>query len=395
MKPLVYAICPRPPHPTRDGSSIRNFHLLRSLADDFRVRAFVLLPSHLREMRDELPPGVEVERFPQAPRPLRRAAALAATAAGRAYSPFLYRSRLLAARLRNLASKEKPFWIIAHSYHVAPLAPDAFGPLWIDFHNLDSELWRRMGESASSRLARAFARSQAPRVSRVEAILVARAAGISCVSQREASLLARLAPNVPRLLVPNGVDLERYQFRSEPAPEEIVFYVGDLAWPPHAEGMAWFRREVWPLVVRARPSARAEVLGRGAPRAGNDEEHFAFLGEGGDTRPHWARAAVAVVPLQAAAGTRLKILEAAACGVPVVSTSVGAEGLELSDPSEIRMADDPEGFARAVTGLLADPDARRRQAVAARRRVEQLYGWDSIGRSFSRELVARRAETRG
>jgi glycosyltransferase involved in cell wall biosynthesis len=103
---------------------------------------------------------------------------------------------------------------------------------------------------------------------------------------------------------------------------------------------------------------------------------------------------VAVVPLQAAAGTRLKILEAAACGVPVVSTSVGAEGLELWDGSEIRIADDPEDFARAVTGLLADGDARRRQAVAARHRVEQLYAWDSIGRSFSRELLRRRAETK-
>jgi glycosyltransferase involved in cell wall biosynthesis len=104
---------------------------------------------------------------------------------------------------------------------------------------------------------------------------------------------------------------------------------------------------------------------------------------------------VAVVPLRAAAGTRLKILEAAACGVPVVSTSVGAEGLELSDPREIRIADDPEGFARAVAELLADFDARRRQAVAARGRVEELYGWDSIGRTFSRELLSRRAETNG
>jgi glycosyltransferase involved in cell wall biosynthesis len=394
MKPLVYAICPRPPHPTRDGSSIRNFHLLGSLAGDFRVRAFVLLPAHLREMRDDLPAGVEAERFPQAPRPVRRAAALAATAAGRAYSPFLYRSRPLAARLRILASREKPSWIVAHSYHVAPLAPDEFGPLWIDFHNLDSELWRRMGESASSRLSRAFARSQVPRVSRVEAELVSRAAGISCVSERESSLLARLAPDVPRVVIPNGVDLERYPFRSEPAPEEIVFYVGDLAWPPHAQGMAWFRREVWPLVARWRPNARAEVLGRGGADAGAAADRFSFLGEGGDTRPHWARAAVAVVPLHAAAGTRLKILEAAACGVPVVSTSVGAEGLDLADGEHIRIADSAAGFAEAVAELLADPDARRRQAAAARRRVEERYGWVSIGRAFSRELLRRRPEQR-
>lgn len=391
MKPLLYAICPRPPHPTRDGSAIRNHHLLRALAEDFRVRALVLLPPHLRELPQEMPEGVEAERFPQSARSLRRAAALAASAVGRAYSPFLYRSRPLALRLRQLASSEKPSWIVAHSYHVAPLALDAFGPLWIDFHNLDSELWRRMGESAPSRLGRAFARSQAPRVSRVEAALVSRAAGISCVSEREADLLARLAPAVPRVVVPNGVDLDRYAFRAQPPREEIVFYVGDLTWPPHAQGMTWFRREVWPLVERARPEARVEVVGRGT--APGEEGRFTFFGEGDDTRPHWTRAAVAVVPLLAAAGTRLKILEAAACGVPVVSTSVGAEGLDFADGSEIRIADSAAAFAESVSQLLGDPEERRRQALAARRKVEERYGWKSIGRAFSREL-RRRAEAR-
>jgi glycosyltransferase involved in cell wall biosynthesis len=391
MKPFLYAVCPRPPHPTRDGSAIRNFHLLRGLAEDFRVRAFVLLAPHLRELPHELPPGVEAERFPQSPRSVRRAAALAASAVGRAYSPYLYRSRPLAARLRQLASQEKPSWIVAHSYHVAPLALDAFGPLWIDFHNLDSELWRRMGESASSRVARAFARSQAPRVSRVEQSLVARAAGISCVSEREANLLARLVPAVPRVVVPNGVDLDRYTFRPEPAREEIVFYVGDLTWPPHAEGMAWFRREVWPLVQKVRPAARAEVVGRGTT-PGNDGA-VTFFGEADDTRPHWQRAAVAIVPLLAAAGTRLKILEASACGVPVVATSIGAEGLDLADGSEIRIADGAAAFAAAVSALLGDPAARRRQALAARRKVEERYEWTSIARAFSRELV-RRAKAR-
>ena len=101
-----------------------------------------------------------------------------------------------------------------------------------------------------------------------------------------------------------------------------------------------------------------------------------------------------LVPLRAAAGTRLKILEAAACGVPVVSTSVGAEGLELAEGQEIRIADSPDGFAAAVVELLADPSARRRQAAAARRRIEERYGWDSIGRAFSHELLRRRPEKR-
>jgi glycosyltransferase involved in cell wall biosynthesis len=388
MKPLLYAICPRPPHPTRDGSAIRNHFLLRGVAKEFRVRAFVLLPPHLRELPEALPDGVEGERFPQSPVPVRRAAALAASAVGRAYSPFLYRSRPLAARLRQLSSSERPAWIVAHSYHVAPLALDAFGPVWIDFHNLDSELWRRMGESSPSRWTRAFARAQAPRVSRLEASLVARAAGISCVSRREAELLAPLAPHAPKILVPNGVDLERYSFRPEPAAEEILFYVGDLTWPPHAQGFAWFQREVWPLIERNRPNARVEVVGRGT--SPGSYGRLTFFGEGDDTRTYWSRAAVAIVPLLAAAGTRLKILEAAACGVPVVSTSVGAEGLDLADGDEIRIADGAAQFAAAVSGLLADADARRRQAAAARRKVEERYGWSAIGESFARELLARR-----
>jgi glycosyltransferase involved in cell wall biosynthesis len=395
MKPFLYTVCPRPPHPTRDGSSIRNYHLLRALAEDFRVRAFVLVPSRRSDVGGDLPAGVEAEFFPQAARQLRQAGALAATAAGRAYSPFLYRSRPLTARLSQLAAAEHPRWIVAHSYHVAPLALDARAPVWIDFHNLDSELWRRMGESASSRLSRMFARSQAPRVSRVEAQLVGRAAGISCVSEREADQLGALASGVPRLVVPNGVDLERYAFRAEPAAEEIAFYVGDLTWPPHAEGIAWFRREVWPLVVRSRPNARAEVMGRGTVAGKIGGDSFTFLGEGDDTRPHWRTAAVAVVPLRAAAGTRLKILEAAACGVPVVSTSIGAEGLDLADGAEIRIADTPEEFAGAVSRLLEDPGARRRQAAAARKKVESRYGWSAIGRSFSRELLRRDAGKRG
>jgi glycosyltransferase involved in cell wall biosynthesis len=206
--------------------------------------------------------------------------------------------------------------------------------------------------------------------------------------------LEALAPDVPRLVVPNGVDLERYAFRAEPAAEEIVFYVGDLTWPPHAEGIAWFRREVWPLVIRARPNARAHVMGRGTVAGKVGGDGFTFLGEGGDTRPHWRTAAVAVVPLRAAAGTRLKILEAAACGVPVVSTSVGAEGLDFADGFEIRLADTPVEFAAAVSRLLGDPDARRRQAAAARRKVEDRYDWRTIGRSFSRELLRREAEWR-
>ena len=396
MKPFLYSVLPRPPHPSRDGLAIRNYYLLEALTERFEVRAFSLLDPERAYGRGRLPPGVEIEWVPQRPRGARRLAAIGSSlASGLAYSELLYRSGALARRVAEASAARPPSWIVAHSYHVAPLVVDAGGPAWIDFHNLDSEIWDRMGQRASSIGRRLFARVQAPRVRRLEAALVARAAGLSCVSARDASALAGLGAAEEPLVVPNGVDLSRYAFRGGPPAEEMILFVGDLGWPPNAEGVRWFARKVWPLVLKRRPIAWVEILGRGAPAdlLGLGEANFVFAGEGDDTRPHWERAAVGIVPLLAGGGTRLKILEASACGVPVVSTTVGAEGLELRSGAEIGLHDEPEEFAAAVVKLLSDRETARRQGAAARARVEALYDWARIGRKFADEL-ARRAAAR-
>jgi glycosyltransferase involved in cell wall biosynthesis len=392
MKPLLYALLPRPPHSTRDGGAIRMHFLLAGLAQEFRLRAFVLQPPEAPS--GEYPPGVEVEEISRGRRALRRAAAAAWSLAGaRAYPALLYRSAKLARRVAAAVARERPEWVVAHSYHLGGVAVRSGAPSWVDLQNLDSEIWARIGQTASSRLARGFARLQAPRVAALERELAVEASGVSCVSRRDAEALAAAAVPARPLVVPNGVDLSRYHFRAEPASGETLFFVGDLSWPPNAEGIRWFHERVWPQLRRSRPAARVEVLGRGAPRRlrAVQDGGFRLLGEGEDTRPFWERAAVGVVPLLAGGGTRLKILEAAACGVPVVSTSVGAEGLELAAGDEISIADAPEAFAQAAARLLEDPDARRRMAAAARRRVERLYDWSSIGAAFARELLRRSA----
>ena len=170
----------------------------------------------------------------------------------------------------------------------------------------------------------------------------------------------------------------------------VLLFVGDLSWAPNAEGLRWFADSVWPLVRSRLPRARVEVLGRAVPpdlrRRAPD---WIFLGEGGDTRPLWARADVAIVPLRAGGGTRLKILEAAACGVPVVSTTVGAEGLELASEAEILLRDDPPAFADALVRLLGDTALRRGIAASARLRVEKRYDWRRVGAELAAALLSR------
>jgi glycosyltransferase involved in cell wall biosynthesis len=394
MKPLLFSILPRPPHPTRDGLAIRNYHLLAALEEHFRVRAFSLLDPERAYGGGELPRGVEIEWISQPPRRLRRAWAAAASLAGSdAYSERLYRSRALSRRVAAGVAAERPCWVVAHSYHVAPAALAAGPPVWIDFHNLDSEIWRRTGEGSEGGAAAWFARLQAPRVRRLESALARRAAGLSCVSRRDAEALRAIGAAAEPMVVANGVDLSRYRMRADSPEHEVVFFVGDLSWPPNADAVRWLREKVWPELKRARPAARVEILGRDAPAdvLGFAAPDWTLLGGGADTRPHWARAAVAVVPLVAGGGTRLKILEAAASGVPVVSTPIGAEGLEFAPGTEILLREDAAGFAQAVAGLLADRAAARRQAVAARARVEALYDWERIGEEFARELAGRAA----
>jgi glycosyltransferase involved in cell wall biosynthesis len=396
MKPLLYSVLPRPPHPSRDGLAIRNFHLLAALAERFEVRAFSLLDPERSYGGGVAPDGVAIEWVPQTARRRRRLAAAARSLASRrAYSELLYRSGALSRRLAAACAERAPSWIVAHSYHVAAPALLSGAPAWIDFHNLDSEIWQRLGDGGSSIARRAFVRSQAPRIRRLEAALVRRARGTSCVSARDRESLARLGAPVEPLVVPNGVELARFAFRGTPPASETILFVGDLSWPPNADAVAWFARSVWPLVRERRPRSRVEIVGREASRdlLRLADSRFVFAGESDDTRPHWRDAAVGVVPLRAGGGTRLKILEAAACGVPVVSTSLGAEGLDLDAGREIRLADAPEDFARAICGLLEDPASAGRQAAAARVRAEALYDWKRIGSDFAHEL-ARRAESR-
>jgi len=391
MKPPLSALLPRPAHASRDGGAIRMHHLLAALVPAFRVRAFVL--SAAGGASGEFPSGVDVVEIPHRAGPWRRAAAAGAGILGGAYPERIYRSSALEEALARAAATERPAWVVALSYHLGIAALRSGAPAWIDFQNLDSEIWRRLGETASRAAVRAFARNQSPRVEALERRLVREAGGISCVSMRDARALEAFSPRTAPLTVPNGVDLSRFAFRAEPAAEELLFFAGDLSWPPNAEGIRWFRDRVWALVRSRRPEARAEILGRGAPRdlLARRDEGLRFLGEGEDAREHWKHASVAFVPLLAGGGTRLKILEAAACGVPVVSTPVGAEGLDLVPGSEIAVAETPEAFADAIASLLSQPDARRRQAAAARRRVESRYDWTPIGEAFARELLRRSA----
>jgi polysaccharide biosynthesis protein PslH len=212
-------------------------------------------------------------------------------------------------------------------------------------------------------------------------------------SRHDAAALDQVAHrSVHALVVPNGVDTEYFRpsFSGSIDVNTLVF-TGMMSHAPNVDAVLFFVREVMPVVLRDRPDARFLVVGADPPadiKALDEGEmgHVCVVGAVPDVRPYLAMGRVAVVPLRSGSGTRLKILEAMAMEVPIVSTTIGAEGLEVIPGRHLLLADEPEDFASAVTRLMYDQQLARSLATEGRKLVEKKYEWDAIGASWREDL---------
>jgi glycosyltransferase involved in cell wall biosynthesis len=197
---------------------------------------------------------------------------------------------------------------------------------------------------------------------------------------------------------PNAANVEYYQPRpTDPTPDgRTVVFFGLLSYMPNVDGVIHFVQDIWPHIASAHPQARCKIVGGSPPPsllalAGPRIEFTGFLP---DLRPHLAEAAAVVVPLRLGGGTRLKIVEAMAMGKAIVSTSLGAEGIEAVPGRDLLIEDQPEAFAGAVNRLLAEPVLSAQIGQSARRLAEQKYAWSAAAQAlekFYRRVLARRS----
>ncbi len=221
---------------------------------------------------------------------------------------------------------------------------------------------------------------------RYAAWLLSEVAGCTVASDLERETLEQVAPQVHRtVVIPNGVDPSRYDGDFGPVEPDTLVFPGSLTYSANLLAMEFFLEGVMPRIVARRPGVRLFITGR---TEGVDlarlplSDNVILTGYLEDVRPRIARSKVCVVPITTGGGTRLKVLEAMALGVPVVATTKGAEGLEVRPGEDILLADEPEAFAAQVVRLLEDPALRERLARNGRRLVRERYDWREIGRRF-------------
>jgi glycosyltransferase involved in cell wall biosynthesis len=181
-------------------------------------------------------------------------------------------------------------------------------------------------------------------------------------------------------LVENGVDLDQFVPREEPPQLDHILFCASLDWYPNLDAMDYMLEEIMPPIVQRLPGIKLRIVGKGPPiglqKRLAGRASVEFVGEVPDVRPYLAKAPAVVVPLLIGGGSRIKILEALAMGKAVVSSSIGAEGLAVSDGVHLLLADTPADFASRVVELLTSPHRSQRLGENGRRLVVDRYSWD-------------------
>jgi glycosyltransferase involved in cell wall biosynthesis len=260
------------------------------------------------------------------------------------------------------------------------------GTPWVVFqHNVESMIWGRRASEAGT-LAKPYFQSQWRRMKRFEAEMCRRFDAVLTVSDDDSNMSHKLygLENVAGS-VPTGVDLDFFsEVPRQLSADPTVVFLGSMDWYANVDAVKQFSEEVWPRIRADFPSAVFRVVGRNPPE---DIRTLADAGDGievtgtvADVRPYLRRAHLMVVPLRIGGGTRLKIFESMAAEVPVVSTRIGAEGLEVKDGEHLLLAENPDEFASAVCRLLADPELASQMAARARKEIAENHSWERAAR---------------
>ena len=383
------------PLPLVSGERVRNFHLLRELARrDWSVSLFALnhgpAPSAADEdVLRELCERVELEPFDASS--LARYRRLAGAVSTRtAFQRRLFFSRAAAERLAGWLRKERFGAFVAESLYMYPYLPaDARGVTVLDTLNAEVRRVQAMAAVLGRRPRGLVARLQLEPVRRFEAEAAQGVARVVAVSDEEGRYFEGLAPGKVDV-VPNGVDCEGILARSSLPAEPRLLFVGSMDYSANVDAVEHLIDDVLPRLARS--DAVVELVGsnpRPAVRRAAERSSVSVEvhGQVPSTEPYFERARLLVVPLRFGGGTRLKILEALARGVPVVSTTLGCEGLGLTHERDVVVADSPEELAAWIDRLLADDDLCRRLGHEGRATVEERYDWRRLGEAF--ETVVR------
>lgn len=380
----ILVLAGRLPYPVDDGWKIRTFFLIRSLAQTGAELDLLVFGDPLEDCGELKDLCRNIHIIPRkksySPIDLFRGV----------YSktPFTvlnYADDRFTAEFERLTTENDYDYVQVEDINLAQYALNKRGPKRVlDMHNIESDLLRRYADKEKSFFRSAYARLTASKLERYEMTAVSNFDGVLVCSGKEKRELEVKGAETPVQVVPNGVDCPFYSDIDPDSQEKAIVFVGSMDYHANISGIEFFASDVLPLIKKECPELKVYVVGKNPPDhiKSLSDDNFIVTGGVPNVRPYLEKGLLTIVPLLVGGGTRLKILESMAAGRAVVSTSLGAEGIEISHGDNILIADKAEDFAAEVLKLVSEPKMRNELRDRARDFVVGKYDWSSIGKNL-------------
>ncbi|MEM8856950.1 MAG: glycosyltransferase [Chloroflexota bacterium] len=387
----VLVLTPQIPFPPQQGASLRNFHIIQGLAAAMPVS---LLSFAEPDQSPDVTPLVNLlEKFETVPVPgrsnLKRLTQLISSPipdmGHRLYEPqFFKKLERMLAELRPEVVQIEGIELVRAISTVQQVLPSA--KIVFDNHNAETALQERIYQTDIQKLSKLpkalYSRVQVSKLRRFEQWACQQADVVTAVSERDAHLLQkfRSAHQSEVVAIPNCIDLENYRVSQSRAKDIDLVFTGKMDYRPNVDGMLWFMQEIWPLIQQQKPNATLAIVGKNPSEsilALGNLKGITVTGAVPEIQPWLDRAQVMVMPLRMGSGTRLKLIQALAAGLPIVSTTNGAEGYPISAGKDLLIGDTPDQFATEVCSLLDSPNLREKLGNNGRG-FAQSYDWRRV-----------------
>lgn len=383
-------ICPFFLHPTDRGAQIRTLGTLKQLHKRHDIHFAALNDPHNLEgplrSAEYSRRHFSIEHSP----PGRRSIGIIPQLASSIANPipmavFRYYSPKFRQEISRLIATEHYDSIVCDFLASAPNLTN-MGPCVLFQHNVETTIWQRHVAQSHSLLKKLFFQMQAKKMEAYERKTCRSAKHVIAVSEIDAARMKDMFGIETVTSVPTGVDVEFFAPSGAALPVSDLVFCGSMDWLPNVDAVEYFLSEVFPLIRQKLPGATFTIAGRSPDarvlKAVQGHTGVSVTGKVEDMRPYLWGSKISVVPIRIGGGTRLKIYECMAAGVPVVSTTVGAEGLRYKDGEDIILADDASSFAEACIRLLSDDTGRRSIAHNALERAQKECSWAAVSREF-------------
>jgi glycosyltransferase involved in cell wall biosynthesis len=247
-------------------------------------------------------------------------------------------------------------------------------------HNFEADIMGRLSEIARNPLLKVYTRLQHSRLLRFESEILRKVDAVLPISEVDERKLSGLVPGVKSFVVPAGVDLTQFVPRSAFVGDRILF-LSSYDWLPNIDSLTFFVKEILPILHSKSPHLKTIVAGKATERIPRNslDSSFEIKGYVKDFNEFSSMASIAVIPLRVGSGIRIKLLELMALGMAIVSTSLGAEGIEVENGKHLLLADTPDEFADRIACLASSPSLCNELGANARELVAEKYTWDLVG----------------